>query len=409
MPTNECVQCKYNFNAIHLIKDKEVIQLSWQNVISFTVLKNFDEYTHAQYILSLQVDNKTNIWISNNQNSYQVYLDIDKAMFSENGSQVGPADRFVRGFFVAVNTPTASLSQDRMNAIDPTSMNDSSTNDITEMGMPPITIGLIQREMYNCSNSPCNLVAVKDNMQNIVMAMLTRAGFKRVLVSPFQNATMYEDVLVPPLPLFRGIEYLDAKYGFHKAGSIVFYDYDTVYIINTAMTKPATMEKGKNPYLILNIYDDSISSLNGHTRGKDAGIYVTQSTTSIISGENVTNTAGSTVSMVDINSGEKLEVTSNTKNKNALTSKRVVYGNGSPEFLKQRQIENRVRINFAGYHFDASCFKPNTIVSIYHSNPQQQERLRGYFRICDMMTVIQNSGSNFVANSSVTLASCSEK
>lgn len=404
--SSENVLYKYRFNDIQLIRGEEVLHLSWTNIASFIVFKNYDEYIRPQYVLNLQLDNKTMLWIGRYQNDFLVYLDIYKVMVNDQGEQVGPTSQFIRGSFVAVNPTSSSLSIERLSSSDPTVMDNDSVNDLTEMSTDTVSIGLLQREMYNASTAPCNMAVEEDNLQNIVGAMFTRAGFRKVLMSPFQNATVYKDLLVPALPLFRGIQYLDFKYGFHKAGTIVFYDYDTVYVIDSAMKLP-TMARNEDPYMVLNIFEATRSILNGHVANiNQCELFVSNSATSILSGENATNTVGSTTTTVDINTGEKSTITSETNNMYPLTSKSVVYGSSSPDFIQQRQIENKIRVNFGGYHYDISKFKPNTIVSIYHSNPTIQKQLFGKFRITSVMAEISNTGENFTANTSVALAYC---
>lgn len=402
--TDTNVLYKYRINQIQLIRGREVITLEWTNVQSIVIYKGYDDYVRPQYVLNLQLDNKTILWINKYQNDFQVYLDIYKVLTSDDGIQIGPTSQFIRGNFIAVNPTASGLSTARIEKIDPTAMDDTSTNNLGEMSPYPISIGLLQREMYNYSCAPCNTVIEKDNLQNIVASMLTRAGFKRVLMSPFQNSVMYEDLLIPPLPLYRGIQYIDFKYGFYKAGSIIFYDYDTVYIIDSSM-RSITKERNSDPYITLDIYDATESTLNGHVYGvKQCELFVSNSTTSIISSDNATDMSGSSTTNINIDTGEKSVITNDSQNEYSFSSTALVYGNNNEAFTRQRQIENKMRITFSGYHYDISKFNPNSIVSIYHSNPSLQKKLKGKYRITSVTAELNNSGDNFVANTSVSLA-----
>lgn len=395
---------KYRINEIYFIREKEVLQLNWTNVVSFKIGKNYDENIRPEYILTLQLDNKTNMWISRYQNDFQVYLDIHKVLTDNNGNQIGPTTQFMRGIFIAFNPTSSSISIDRLQNTNGTINNSSDTNDLSEMmANAPVTIGLIQRDMFNKSMTPANVIVQKDNLQNIVLSMLTRAGFKKVLMSPFQNYNMYSDVIIPPLPLFRAIQYLDNKYGFYKSGAIIFYDYDTVYIIDSSM-KHLVFPSGESPYLTLNIFESTKNIVNGHVTGTTKKeIYVANSTTNIVFGEDFHTSVGSTTTVVDPSSGEQSTITYPSKNVNALESSNVVFSSTeSAEFIKQRQLENKVKIGFAGYHYDIDTFKPNILTSVYHSNSDIQSRIDGKYRITAVTCELFNQGDNFIGNTAVS-------
>lgn len=401
------VQYRYRFNDIYLIHGREVVQLSWTNVASFYILKDYDNNIRPAYEISLQVDAKTRIWLSNHQNDFQVYLDIQKIIMDTDGNQISPSSQVIRGTFIAFNNTATSLSTERIR--EGSNLDTSDTNDLTEMVPDDVVkIGLIQQEMYNRSMSSANTIVVRDNMQNIVASMLTRAGFKKVLMCPFQNYNMYEDIIIPPLPLYRAIQYLDFKYSFYKAGSIVFYDYDTVYIIDTSM-KHLVYPRNGNPYATLNIFDATEEVVSGHVgNSKDRReLNASNIATTIVFGEDLTTSKSESVTVVDVDSGSRGTINYDPTNLNPLSSTKVVYGKeGSAEFVKQRQLENKVRISVGGYHYDIDSFAPNIVTSIYHSIPSTQSRIAGKYRISSVVSVLTNNGGNFVSNTGIDYCYC---
>lgn len=395
---------KYRVDEFYFIRGSQVLQLQWANIKSIMIHKDYDEYIRPQYILTLQLDAKTDLWISRHQSDFQVYLDIKKLCTDDMGTQISPPIQFMKGLFIAINPTSSGVSIDRLESGNGSVMDASDTNDLSEM-VPgqPVTIGLIQRDMYNQSMSPCNTIVEKDNMQNIVASMFTRAGFKKVLMCPFNNFQFYEDLIIPPLPLFRGVQYLDSKYSFYKAGGIVFYDYDTVYVIDTAMTN-LVYKANESPYVTLNIFESTQNIINGHVIDSNMReLYVAGSTTDIIYGENLTTAKGSTATVIDVNSGKKTDVSYPSQNMQYLESKSVVYGDTkSADFIKQRQLENKVKIIISGYHYDIDSFAPNILTSVYHSNNDIQKKIAGKYRISSVVSEIANQGDNFVAQTTVT-------
>ena len=399
---------KYRFREIYFIRGKEVLNLHWTNIKSFVIHKDYDGYVRPQYVLTLQLDHKTNIWISRHQNDFLVYLDIQKVLTDDMGDQIGPTTQFMKGLFIAINPTSSSVSVDRLQDIDGKPINVVETNDLSEMMVgSPVTIGLIQRDMYNRSMTAANTIVEKDNLQNIVVSMLTRGGFKKALISPFQNYKIYEDIVIPAYPLYKAIQYLDYKYGFHKAGTVIFYDYDIVYMIDTSMKSPV-YRSGGSPYTTLNIFESTKNIINGHATGTSAReLFVANATTNIVFAEDFTTSGGSTTTVVDINTAEKTPVTYPSSNMNPLESASVTYGTTqAAEYVQQRQLENRVRITISGYHYDIDSFNPNVLTSIYHSNPDIQSRIAGKYRVSTVMCEMHNQGDNFVANTAVSYVYC---
>jgi hypothetical protein len=399
---------KYQFKEIYLMRGQQVLNLNWSNIKSLMIHKDFDGYIRPQYILTLQVDAKTDIWMSRYQNDFQVYLDVQKLCTDDLGKQISPATTFMKGLFISQNPTSSGVSIDRLENGNGTVLDASDTNDLTEMvAGQPVTIGLIQREMYNQSMSPCNTIVEKDNMQNTVASMFTRAGFKKVLMSPFSNPEVYEDFIIPPLELYKGIQYLDSKYTFYKEGAVIFYDFDTVYVIDSSMRNPV-YKNGENPNVVLNIFESPVNAINGHvTDTVSRELYVAGRTTDIIYGEDFTTARGSTTSVIDVNTGNKTNTTYPAQNMQYLESKKVVYGNDkTAPYIKQRQLENKVKIIISGYHYDIDSFTPNILTSVAHTNQAIQKKIVGKYRISSMVTEIANQGDNFVAQSSVVYVYC---
>ena len=202
-------------------------------------------------------------------------------------------------------------------------------------------------------------------------------------------------------------QYLDNKYGFYKCGAIIFYDYDTVYIIDSSMKNPV-FPVNDSPYLTLNIFESTKNIINGHVSGTNKKeIYVANSTTNIVFGEDFHTSMGSTTTVVDPESGKKSTITYPSANTNSLESSNVVYSSTeSAEFIQQRQLENKVKITFSGYHYDVDVFKPNILTSVYHSNADIQKRINGKYRTTVVNCEIYNQGDNFVGNTAISYAYC---
>lgn len=77
-----------------------------------------------------------------------------------------------------------------------------------------------------------NRVLQKVTMTDCIAYYFKTMGINRVLMSPPQNNRIYDQVILPPVPVIAGMMRMGATYGMHKLGTVIFFDYDRVYIID---------------------------------------------------------------------------------------------------------------------------------------------------------------------------------
>lgn len=91
---------------------------------------------------------------------------------------------------------------------------------------------LFIEEDLAASKTIINSVIGNCTMTDGAAYLLSQSGSKRVLMSPMDNIQRYSEVLLPPLPTWKNILYLEEQYGFYKYGTLYFYDHDRTYFID---------------------------------------------------------------------------------------------------------------------------------------------------------------------------------
>lgn len=137
-----------------------------------------------------------------------------------------------------------------------------------------------------------NAVLADTSVGSTILFILSNSGVKRAIIDPPTNTSEYTNIIVPPHNLRSSIEELQARYGIYENGVLIFYDFNTLYILDR-FAQSHEFEKGDsmrsiiqvyeadiNPQLILDIFEDKDNTLI-----YDATILLERFDSSIASGE----------------------------------------------------------------------------------------------------------------------------
>ena len=103
--------------------------------------------------------------------------------------------------------------------------------------------------LFNC-NQIVNAVLSKCTTSDAVAYFMKTLGLKNVLMSPSDNAKIHEQLVIPPLNGAQGLLRTVNAYGLHRYGTMVFFDYDKIYILDKKLQATAwTNNEHKVVYL----------------------------------------------------------------------------------------------------------------------------------------------------------------
>lgn len=91
---------------------------------------------------------------------------------------------------------------------------------------------LFKEDDLQSSKTIINSILSRCTLTDGVAYLLSSSGAKKVLMSPLDNKTVYNEMLIPPIPVWQSIQYLEEQYGFYKYGALYFYDHDKTYFID---------------------------------------------------------------------------------------------------------------------------------------------------------------------------------
>lgn len=254
--------CKYQVKSLVFMMDDEKIEMDASNMLSIEYLGDFDSNIRAIVKLNLRLDVRKKIWVLKNKRKIvckfelcAIPMDIDVEEFI--GS---PKTIWNEEFGIYLNDEDEAIDTTvlekrlQMNDEEAPSIDDISTENYFE-SQNVLEVYLFNQKLLNASMKTYNEIYKEDTLQQFIGRLLTKTKHPKVLMSKFENDETYKEMLVPALPAYKAIIYLDQYYGFYKKGAMIFYDVDTLYVINLngKCTVKRDKEWEKTTMLITNI------------------------------------------------------------------------------------------------------------------------------------------------------------
>ena len=385
-------QCKYQVPGLMFATEDEKLVFDSSNIVRVEKHDDYDFNIRTILKVSLRIDMRKKLWIIKNKRDIVCTFEFDKiAMNTETEEFLSTPQKIWYDEFSIFLT-------DDDESIDITAMEQSlQLNGDQELPIEAgdedyleseniLNVFLFQKSLMNASNKTVNAVFTRDNIQNMAAQLLTETGHKRVLISPMENTKIYEELLVPAFPCYKALMFLDQYFGFYKTGGMIYYDVDTLYILNTN-GKCRAKQQDEWPETMF-IVTESPRSLPGNAmviRPNEKVFYCNIAEASL-NVQNYANTMnekyGSTAKIVvtddtAINTAEAEQDYIDQRNTTyAYITKED--NQFTADIMKARMEENQVNVMINANNLDIQAFTPNKTFKLTFDDTTKQEKYGKY-------------------------------
>ena len=385
-------QCKYQVPGLMFATEDEKLVFDSSNIVRVEKHDDYDFNIRTILKVSLRIDMRKKLWIIKNKRDIVCTFEFDKiAMNTETEEFLSTPQKIWYDEFSIFLT-------DDDESIDITAMEQSlQLNGDQELPIEAgdedyleseniLNVFLFQKSLMNASNKTVNAVFTHDNIQNMVAQLLTETGHKRVLISPMENTKIYEELLVPAFPCYKALMFLDQYFGFYKTGGMIYYDVDTLYILNTN-GKCRAKQQDEWPETMF-IVTESPRSLPGNAmviRPNEKVFYCNIAEASM-NVQNYANTMnekyGSTAKIVvtddtAINTAEAEQDYIDQRNTTyAYITKED--NQFTADIMKARMEENQANVMINANNLDIQAFTPNKTFKLTFDDTTKQEKYGKY-------------------------------
>ena len=373
---------RYQVPTFVLSTETEYLTLDPSNLLLIEKVDDYEFNIRSILKVCIRVDTQRKLWILQHKREISCKFELDHI-----GMNVD-LEQYVTGPDIVWNAEFSIFLSDDDEAIDISLFEERALSNSDGVGedyfesQNQLTLYLFQRDLLNASNENVNEVFTKDIIQNMVARLLTQTKHKHVLMSPMENSTLYQELLVPALPAYKALMYLDQYYGFYKTGAILYYDVNGLYIINSnGKVKCKRENEYPETMFLITQLDRSIPG-NGMIKRPGEKVYyctVPDGNLNIQKYSILNNVKyGSSVKVI-FTDGTTIEHSdadqSYVDQRNTTYSYITTGDNGfTASIMKARMEENETVIYIRGENFDLRAFTPHKLVSVVFDETTKQEK-----------------------------------
>lgn len=397
---------RYVVESLDIIFPNEGIHytIDGRLVLGLLIERDYDKDMFPVMKLDLSLDTTMYHKIIANNTSVKFRLRIQKYIYSEDSKIVMKQDIINDVFVTFMDENTPFLDKKTFDAA--SELNSAAST----KGKTPITVGgnnvsfyLFKEKDIILSKKIVNDVLANATITDAIAYLLATTGFVNTLMTPLDNTSAYNEIIIPPLTLQGCLMYLENQYGFYHKGSVIFFDLPALYIISKN-SRATAWRRGENYKVIFSVKNSD------NPNQFSTGSYFDEDQRSTFINIRPSDLNASTVSVVrdQIEGNHRLiinpalgsvnDLKTNTNQRGSGTYKILVnkYNNQFINSAEKTRIESDGQtFNVALMDVDFDAIAPNKEYSFKFEDGEIHKEYGGNYRLNNSAIYFQNEGEHF--------------
>ena len=375
-----------------------------QYIGDFTIEKDFENWYFPYIEFNIVLPKKVRQDILLNHENIYVDVRVEYAQFediyeTDPNSMLYSYGTILDGrFYALLPETTPKLTMDTIGDEESNEMD----YDQQDQLLNPLQMALYNPTHLFNTNQIINAVLQNATVPDAVIYMLQTAGIRNVLMSPAQKSSKMSQLIITPIPFFQQLERLCNSYRMHDHGTMIFFDYDYVYILDKKLGCTAFVRNEyKTTYLVsLNTTGEANAMKTGfysNSQEKYTAINITGNNIAI-SGDAVFNEqlVGNSTVIIDSNTGEVSSASTDSQAASSTNGKvkRVIVQNvgdnpGSAVTSEYDQNARHMSLTFRDINIRALA--PNKDF-IFTTDNSKYTQYCGHYRIISQGSIFTKDG-----------------
>lgn len=414
--TKNAFQCKYQIRHLIIANGDRQISCNPSQILAIEHINDYENNMFAVLKCTLNLDLTQKMYIIANKTTIMCKLVIEKIGYdletetNKTGFEYLINQVFEVHFNDEDDTSNPELMETRKNmnntgsVTEENSMNRIDYNESQNL----FEIYLFNPILLASSRYVINNIYEEANLQDIIGQMLSQSGHKNVLMGRIDNPELYQELLIPALPVSKALMYLDQYYGLYKTGGLVYYDIDRLYILSTNGRATAVAPGEWYETTILVPAPDNALPGSGMVRVPGQKIYYPTINEDEINVQKMTpmkNVSSGHDSKVVIKDGVVISDSKQnlTKPIDSANNTKVVYVNKTNKYTQSvidaRSIENETVIYISSNNLDSDAFKPNKTYRVIFYSEEKRQKYSGLYRLSYFYNVMRVTSENYLDSS----------
>lgn len=405
--SDKFIEYKYIISEFFILLNGETIKIPTERISDFKIENYFEEASFPIFKVSLILEPSRYREIIKNKKTVKFKVRIQK-YYNTSGKQ----DKSM--LTDAINDTFILFPDDEDEDFQKELKDEAGTsNDINELTRlnNVVELFLFKDTIVTGLRSLFNDILTNCTMCTAVTYLLYKAGVKNILMSPFENTKVYGSILLPPQSIERQIKFLNNNYGFHKAGTVVYFGLFHSYILNYKGGCTAWYNKEWTETVIYILEKSNTKSFLSGTIQKynEERYYFNASSEGIsiknksVSSNVLTGTDAVTIDMKNSKTTEKSSGAITVGNSNSA----VLFNNTSNEFMESaytaQQKANATVITLILENVNIEAFNPNKAFYIICESPTLNGKYKGLYRIATSIFNFTANGEDYIVTAALTL------
>lgn len=268
---------------------------------------------------------------------------------------------------------------------------------------------LFRSDIIKNAKTQINTILKNATVTDAISYIATKADLNNLLMSPPDNVISYENLIIPQMEATKSIQFIDSYYGLYKTGSIIYFDFDIIFIISYD-GKCTAYRRGESHDTTIIIPEKSSRYSSDPCSVKKKN----DTTNYIICNSNDINIRNDSISFdayasndakfVDVSTGEISETNSTAVTKGSKSSIRIfddVTENKWINKIYAKQTESKsvvVEMNLSDY--DIAMISPNKRVKFLFEDTKLTMKYRGNYQLSYIKHDFIKEGVDFTVSSS---------
>lgn len=267
------------------------------------------------------------------------------------------------------------------------------------------------KDIVSGIRSSFNVILNNCTMCTAVTYLLYKAGVKNVLMSPFENTSVYGTLLLPPQSIEKQLKFLNNNYGFYKKGAIVYFGLLHNYVLNYKGGCTAWYKKEwKETVIYVLEKSNNMSFLSGAIIKPDEERYYYNASPSAISvSSNTVSTnviQGTDADVIDMRNYSTISSSSGAKTSGKTNSK-AIFNTRSNKYLAEtfaaQQKANSTVISIVLENLNIESFNPNKSISVIFENTSLNSKYKGTYRVANAIYNFTPTSNDYALTAALVL------
>lgn len=412
--TDRLLKWRYKVSALQIIfPNEEPKTLVNEKLKTMDILYDYENNAYPIFRINILLDASMYYKIHKYKDKVKFRLRIQKYYTSVDGLSKSLSRDFINDTFslilddeqsdLTISTKRAENKQDYKSVIKDDTGSLTDGDNLTEFFLFKTDI------IKGLNNTNVNAILSDCSLTDAIVYVLSKAHVKNVIMTPLDNLSKRETIVIPPGNCLNAIKFMDTYYGLYKNGSMIFFGLDYSYILSydgkctayrqdekrfTNIIIPSTKSTHVTPGTISKTADEKSNYIIADYRS--INIYNDAITNDVVSSNNV--------QFIDSLSGEisksssRLALSNSYKIQENMTENRWL-GN---TYTSQVDAIGSV-INVLLQDYDENMISPNKQFNLIFEDSDMTKLYNGVYMLCSVNHKFLQDGKDLTINTSIVM------